>query len=510
MNQDGLKKRYLFKLSTNIVTGLINLFSIAIVPRALGVINFGNFNFTTTIITQFINLLEFRTSTCFYVKVAQRPKDNKLVLFYSFITMLLFLVLIVLITGIVFSPFRKFVFQDQGSVIIIYALILVILTWVLELFVKIMDAHGATVPLEKMRIVNKVLGVLLLLILLFSNRLNLNNYFYYQYFLLLLLLYYLYRYLRRNNYLTFESSLSKRDFISYFKEFYDYSGPLGLYVILQFVHITFDRWILQYYGGGFQQGLYSFSFAISSVCLLFTVSMIPLFTRELSAAAGENSIEKMAKLYRLFVPMLYAITGYFCCFIFVESKSIIQLFGGTEYKTAELTLKILSFYPLISVYSNLNGSVIYANGKTDFVLKLALVITPVSMIAAWFFMSNGSWGLNFGSKGLAVKEIILEFISVVIILYINTDFLKLRFRNYLVHMIFSILPFIIFAYSAHFIVRWLFSELNISPEPIILFFISGVVYSFFTLLVIWVYPMVFGLSRKDVSTEINSLFKRSE
>src|SRR4030095_2072239 len=176
------------------------------------------------------------------------------------------------------------------------------------------------------------------------------------------------------------------------------------------------------------------------------------------------------------------------------------LFGGTEYETAGLTLKILSFYPLISVYSNLNGSVIYANGKTDFVLKLALVITPVSMIAAWFFISNGNWGLNFGSKGLAIKEIILEFISVVIILYINTDFLKLRFRNYLVHMIFSILPFIIFAYSAHYIVHWLGSAF-FSPNPIILFFISGVVYSFFTLLIIWVYPMIFGLSRKDISTQ---------
>jgi O-antigen/teichoic acid export membrane protein len=352
--------------------------------------------------------------------VAQRPKENKLVLFYILITMLIFLVLIVLITGIVFSPFRKFVFQDQGSVIIIYSLILVILTWVLELFVKIMDAHGATVPLEKMRIVNKGLGVLLLLVLFFSNRLNLNNYFYYQYFLLLILLYYLYRYLKRNGYLAFESSLSKRDFISYFKEFYKYSGPLGLYVILQFIHIAFDRWILQYYGGGYQQGIYSFSFGISSVCLLFTVTMIPLFTRELSAAAGEKSIEKMAKLYRLFVPMLYAITGYFCCFIFFESKSIIELFGGKEYETAEQTLKILSFYPLISVYSNLNGSVIYANGKTDFILKLALVSTPVSMIAAWFFISNGNWGFNFGAKGLAYKEIILEFISVIIFIYFNT------------------------------------------------------------------------------------------
>jgi len=508
MNKDSLKKRYIYKLSTNVIGGFINLFSIALIPRALGVINFGNFNFTTTIITQFLNLLEFRTSTCFYVKVAQRPKENKLVLFYSLFTMLLFLVLIGLITGIVFSPFRKVVFQDQESVIIVYSLILVILTWVLELFVKIMDAHGATVPLEKMRIVNKVLGVLLLLVLLFSNRLDLHNYFYYQYFLLLILLYYLYRYSKRNNYLTFESSLSKRDFISYFKEFYSYSGPLGLYVILQFVHIAFDRWILQYYGGGFQQGIYSFSFAISSVCLLFTVTMIPLFTRELSEAASENSIEKMAKLYRLFVPMLYAITGYFCCFIFVESKSIIQLFGGTEYETAELTLKILSFYPLISVYSNLNGSVIYANGRTSFVLKLALIFTPLSMITTWLLLNNGYWGFNLGAEGLAVKEIILELISVVIFVYVNTDFLKLRFRNYLVHMIFSMLPFIIFAYSAHFIVRWICNGFNFSSNTIILFFISGVVYSLFSLLIVWIYPMVFGLSRKDISSQIDTLFKR--
>ena len=130
--------------------------------------------------------------------------------------------------------------------------------------------------------------------------------------------------------------------------------------------------------------------------------------------------------------------------------------------------------------------------------------------AAWFFISNGNWGFNFGAKGLAYKEIILEFISVIIILYVNTDFLKLRFRNYLVHMIFSILPFIIFAYASHFIVHWICNGFNFSSNPIILFFISGVVYSLFSLLIVWVYPMVFGLSRKDISTQINSLFKRSE
>jgi O-antigen/teichoic acid export membrane protein len=510
MNKDSLKKRYIYKLSTNVIGGFINLFSIAIIPRALGVINFGNFNFTTTIITQLLNLLEFRTSTCFYTKLAQRPKESKLVLFYSFFSVLIFLFLSFLIIGIVFSPIKQLVFQEQSTVIIIYALFLVILTWILEILIKVMDAHGETVPLERMRILNKVLGGVVLIILYFSNRLNLNNYFYYQYFLLLILLYYLYRYLRKSSYLVFDAPLRKPDFISYFKEFYTYSGPLGIYVILQFIHIAFDRWILQYYGGSFQQGIYSFSFGISSVCLLFTTTMIPLFTRELSIAAGEQNIKQMASLYRLFVPMLYAVTAYFCCFIFVESKSIIKLFGGNEYSTAELTLKILAFYPLVSVYSNLNGSVIYANGRTSLVLKLALIFTPLSMITTWLLLNNGYWGFNLGAGGLAVKEIILELISVVIILYVNTDFLKLRFRNYFVHMIFSILPFIIFAYSAHFIVYWICTGLEFSSNPIILFFLSGIVYSLLTLLIVWFYPMVFGLARKDIISQINTLFKRSD
>jgi O-antigen/teichoic acid export membrane protein len=510
MNKDSLKKRYVYKLSTNVIGGFINLFSIAIIPRALGVINFGNFNFITTIITQFINLLEFRTSTCFYTKLAQRPKENKLVLFYSFLSLLIFLILSFLIIGITFSPIKQFVFQDQSSDIIVYALFFVTLTWILEIFVKIMDAHGETVPLEKMRMLNKVLGGVLLVILYFSNLLNLNNYFYYQYFLLFILLYYLYRYLKRNSYLIFDSSLRKADFISYLKEFYKYSGPLGFYVILQFIHISFDRWILQYYGGSYQQGIYSFSFGITSVCLVFTTTMIPLFTRELSVAAGEQNIKQMASLYRLFVPMLYAITAYFCCFIFVESKSIIEIFGGKEYSNAELTLKILAFYPLVSVYSNLNGSVIYANGRTNFILKLALIFTPISVIAAWFLISNDYLAFNLGANGLALKELILELISVIILIYFNTDFLKLRFRNYLVHMIFSILPFIIFAYAAHFIVHWISTGLEFSSNPIILFFLSGIVYSLFTLLIVWFYPMVFGLARKDIVAQINTLFKRSD
>ncbi len=505
MSKDTLKKRYFYKLSTNFVGLFINLFTEAIIPRALGVISYGDFNFTTTIITQFLNLFEFRTSTCFYTKLAQRPKENKLILFYSAVTLLIFLVLIVSVVGITFSPFRQFVFQGQSWVIIIYVLFLVMLNWILDLFVKIMDAHGATVPLEKMRLANRVLGILLLVLLYFSNHLNLDNYFYYQYLLIILLLFFLYRYLKKHGYLLFGSTLSRGEFASYFKEFYRYSGPLGLYVVLQFISICYDRWMLQHYGGSYQQGIYSFSYSISNFCFLFVVAMIPLFTRELSVAAGKSDIARMGELYRLYVPMLYAVTAYFCCFIFVESKACIALFGGEEYSSANLTLKILAFQPLVSVYSNLNGSVIYANGRTNLFLKLSLFFTPLGMLVTYLALTNSLWGFNFGATGLAMKGVGLELVTVIIILFVNTKFLKLSFRNYLMHMIFSVLPFLFFAYSSHAITQLLFQMLNVSSNIIVSFFLAGALYSFFALLVVWFYPKVFGFSRNEIAGQINNI-----
>ena len=501
MSIDSLKRRYIYKLSTNFIGFLISLVTAGIVPRALGVNNYGNFNFATTIVNQILTFLDFKTSTCFYTKLSQRQRESNLLLFYAYYTIAILILLVIIISVISMTSLKIFIFSELSISIIYYAVIYVILFWILGLLIKVMDANGATVPLEQMRIINKIISTVIILSLYFYTKLTLTMYFYYMFGVSLALIIPIFIYIKRRIGYSIKlfPLLEKEIVVSYIKEFSIYSSPLALYVILSFISLSFDRWILQISGGSFQQGLYSFSFTLTNYTFMFISAMFPLFTRELSIFARDNDILGMARLFRRYVPLLYSLSAYFACFIFVNAESIIRIFGGVNYLSATTSLKILAILPLISTYSMLNGAVVYANGNTKIFLKIALIFTPIGMITTFILISGKFGGLNLGANGLAIKNVIFEFISVIIILYINSRYLKIKYLRYLLHMIISIIPVTIIAYLSRYFIAYIFQTFTNSTNEILIVFFAGLLYSTVTMLIVIVFPRLFGLYKHDIA-----------
>lgn len=509
MATDTLKKRYSYKLISNLVSFIFSFITAGIIPRALGVVNYGNLNFATTIINQIISLLDFRVSTCFYTKLAQRPNDNNLISFYFYYFLTTVLILTITIVFLVSSPLKSFVFPGQSISIIFYSLIFVVLNWYSDFLVRILDAKALTVVLEKQRVINKVVSSIFLLVLFFINQLNLITYFLYLYITYLFLILALYKKTGLDYGIFSPQIFQSQHRKTIWKDFYHYSSPLGIYVLLQFIQTVFDRWLLQTYGGSFEQGLYSFAFNLTNFCFIFITALIPLFTRELSITISKNDLTNSAKLFRQYVPLLYALTAFFCAFIFVEIKHIISIFGGAEYSSATTPLKILAFYPIISAYSNLNGSVIYANGNTKLFLKLGLIFTPIGMISSLVLLNENIIGINLGATGLAFKNVALEFISVLIVLKYITNYFHLRYFKYIAHMILSLILFIAIATLPHLLI----SKLLPNIHAIIAFLSSGIIYCSLILLAVIYKPIIFGLQKDQISyffTQILNQIKNSK
>jgi O-antigen/teichoic acid export membrane protein len=506
MNNDSLKKRYLYKLVANIIGTLIAIITNAIVPRALGVKHFGDFNFVTTFFKQLIDFLDFRSSTYFYITLSQNQKDNVFMSFYAYFSLIIFSCLTFFTLLISNLPLKNLFLPGQTTIIIYYSLLFVVINWLLDLFIKIMDAKGKTVYSEKWLLVNKLIGAFFIVLLYFIDRLNLISYFITLLISAVFIMMFFYNHLKKDE---FKLTIFKKKDIPlirhHSKKMMAYSAPLGFYVCISFFTLTFDRWMLQKSGGSYQQGLFSFGFMITNFCFLFTQSMLPLFTRELSVAAGENNINKMSTLYRQFVPLLYAITAYFCCFIFIEADTLIIIFGGEEYYEAKNVMVILAFYPLVSVYSNLNGSVIYANSRTKFVLKLAILFAPIGVLITYFLVSNSNFAINLGAEGLSYKMLFLELISVLIILKINTKFLNLVYWRYVVHMIFSVIPFLVIAYFSHNIVNSFTTYFTDYSNLYVKFISSGILYTLLMSVIIIFFPLIMGLNRQDIKSVFQNL-----
>jgi O-antigen/teichoic acid export membrane protein len=500
----SLNRRYLYKIGSNVVAILSGIVVSAIVPRALGVNKYGDFNFTNNIITQILNFLDMRASTCFYVRLSQRREDTKLITFYSIYTLVVFLILLALVSILTIPSYRQLLFENIDSKIIWFSLCLVCIKWVVDILIKIADAQGVTQTVESFKILMYLLGAGVLVVLFYFDVININVFYLYQIASFGLLMFLIFSFFNRKNIgIPLKLSMDTSDFKKYGKEIFTYSLPLAFYLTTTLITEIFDRYILQHYGGSYQQGLYSFSFAMSNMMILFVTAMVPLFTRELSIAFVENDIEYASKLYRKYVPILYVVVAYFCCFLFIAANDVLLIFGGEGYKEAIGSLRILLIYSLVATYSNLNSSVVYAKSENTFLRNLVLVIHPMGMAISYLLISNYFVGAE--AIGLAIKVLVIETIGVTVIMFYISKRLELRISKFFIHMIFSPVILLGVAFLAK---KLLFYFLGAEDGDIFAFILSGMLYTLLFALIIWFFPIFIGVSRASVLEIISRITKR--
>jgi O-antigen/teichoic acid export membrane protein len=292
----------------------------------------------------------------------------------------------------------------------------------------------------------------------------------------------------------------------YTREFYSYCSPLFVLALGGLVLGIFDRWILQRYAGSVQQGFFAFSYQLGAACFIFTVSMTPLITRDFSISFAKKDMEGMARAFRRYIPLFYAISAFLCCFLSVQAGNIISIFGGKSYAQALLAIQIMAFYPIHQTYGQLSGAVFYATGQTRLYRNIGLLFGIIG-IPLTIFLLNPTFGINAGAAGLAVKMVVLQFIAVNIQLYFNARLLKLPFLKYIAHQVLSI--GVLFSLSLLCAILINIATLN----TLIRFLSEGILYALLVGIVVYFWPALFGMKSEDIfnlkKSARNYILKRS-
>lgn len=328
----SLKKRYIAKLSTNLIGMLIALVTQAIIPRGLGPKTYGNFGFLTNSIKQIIGFLKLGTEFCFYTNLSKRPREIGLVGFYFYFVLIASLLLIIFTVIAHITGRYSVLFPDQSLFFIYLAVGWGIISWGTQVLQNMLDAYALTVSTEIIKIFQKIIGLAIIVGLFLLQKLTLISFFLYHYFMLFVLGVGFVYILSKSGFPFQKGWILHREQIkNYFLEFYNYSQPLFIYTLLGLVVGVLDRWLLQYFSGSVEQGFYHLSYKIGAICFLFTSAMTPLITREFSIAFGNKDTHEMARIFRRYIPMLYAISAYFACFVAVQSEAITFILGGGEF-----------------------------------------------------------------------------------------------------------------------------------------------------------------------------------
>lgn len=495
--QSSLVKRYLFKITANIFGFLFTLVTIPIIARALGPKGYGDFYFLNIFFYQLIPLLTFSTSVGFFTKLSQRQHEFGLISFYFRIIFIAFIILFLFIFTVHSFGFDLKIWVGQNIIFVYLAAGYAALMWFIETLYQIADANGLTVRSEISKTIFKLIGMFCILVLYYNGVLEYKSFFLYQYFISFLSICALFFWVNKLGQTSLLSwRLSRETLIKYYNEFYLYSRPLFFYGLLGVLVNVFDRWMLQKYGGGIQQGFFSLSYQIGAVCLMFTSAMTTLITREFSISHFRNDKQKIAHLFRRYIPLLYSLSAFIACFTAVNADYVVSIFGGNDYQGAVLPMTIMALYPIHQTYGQLSGSVFYASGETKLYSTIGTIFMIIGIPITYLCIApKNMLGLNVGALGLSIKMIGIQFFAANIQLFFNSRYLKLPFTKYLIHQIGCVLVLIILSVLSKYISYQLSFFLE---NQLISFIAAGFIYTIFVILTLIGYPKIFGLYKSDI------------
>jgi O-antigen/teichoic acid export membrane protein len=501
--KDSLKKRYLSKLGTNFVGLFFGLAIAMVVPRALGPKDYGDFEFITSFFRELIPFFTFATSMAFFSKISQRQSETSLIVFYKYVLWLGFSLLIFFVILSQNIGFDQIIWPDQKKIYVMLGLGLVIITTYSGVLGQILDALGVTVKMEIGKIIQKIIGLSIISVLFFFKLLNLTSLYIYN-IVIQLILFVIFLLLIKNTSaginIISDWYLPVNKFKKYIVEFYRYSQPLFVYGLIGAFVGIFDRWILQIYGGSIEQGFFGLAFKIGTLCFIFTSAMTTLIIREMSIAYHENNFKKMRYLFRRYVPILYSIAAILCCFIFMNAEAVGIIIGGADFKEARITIMIMSLYPIHQTYGQLCGSIFYATGQTRLYRNIGIIFMIIGALAALILIApKNQYGFEYGSIGLALKFLLIQYLLVNVQLYYNSKLLELNFKKYFIHQLACLGMLLIFSFISKIIADYFFSSYyNIYFSVIF----PGIIYSLIVLIVLKFFPIIFGLYREDLRQSI--------
>ena len=486
--EDSLKKRYSIKLLASIISGLIGAILIAIVPKALGPIAYGQFVYIQDFFMKIIGFLDMGTSMAFFTKLSAKHTRKELVTFYFIYAFIVFIVVFLFLLIIDFFSYAHNLLPNIPNEYIYMGLFFGFFTWLTQIFIKISDAYALTVSVELIKIGHKLVMLLLLIYFIYFTAFDLESYFYFHYislFLFLLIVSYLF--IKKKIFIKELLNIKNLKFKVISKEFIEYCSPLVIYSIIGIIVGLFDIWLLQKVAGSIQTGFYGLAYALAAMCFIFTSSMTPIITREFAKSYEKKDLEEMKRLFYRYVPMLYSLAAFFGVFVSMQSENILMIFTDENFKDAYLVLVIMAFYPIHQTYGQLSGSIFYATGQTKLIRNIALFTQPLGMLLSFGFI----YLLDYQAVGLAMKMMIGQWIGVNIQLYFNAKFLNFKMKYFLLHQVYSILFFIVLA--------WVSTTLVYVDSAIMSFLFSGFLYTFLAILSTYIFPQVFATSRYEIN-----------
>jgi len=198
------------------------------------------------------------------------------------------------------------------------------------------------------------------------------------------------------------------------------------------------------------------------------------------------------------------------CFMVPWAKEIVTFLLGNAYKESWAIFAIMLLYPIHQSMGQVNATMFLACSRTKAYSAISIIGQVISIPVSYILIASSEDilipGLELGAFGLAIKMVVLN------ILLVNIQALMIaRFNGWKYewkYQVFGITSVLALSYSVKYMISFLFPTLALSTDNlslIILFLSSGVIYLIGVAVILWVYPQVAGLEKRELQTFLNKV-----
>ena len=419
MQNKGVRQRFLASILGNGLRGALSLMTAILLARWMGPYDYGRMAFLTASFMALKGLLDMASSSAFFTFLSQRPRTRRFIGHYWRFIFFQFIFVLLAVGILMPAGWINAIWQGEGRGLILLAFAASFMQGsVWSIATQIAEAERETILVQKIGTVVVVLHLAVMFFLWQVGKLALPLIF-----LALILEYglsslYVARLYRGES----SSNFTQADsFKSVFFEFRNYCTPFVPYILVGVVYDLGDKWMLQYWGGAYQQAYYALATQFATVVLLATASILRILWKEVAEAHYNGNMAKVQFLYQSVSRGVFFLGASLAALLTPWSDQIVKWTLGEGYLPGSTTLMLMFLYPIHQSMGQIGATMLYATGQTRAYTNLGLIFMAISLIVAYFLLAPSQAiipGLGMGSEGLACKMLGMQFIQVNVIAWL--------------------------------------------------------------------------------------------
>ncbi len=486
-----ISERAIISIAGNGAKSLLTFITGMLLAIGLGPEDYGVFAFLLGSFTALRALLDMGTSAAFFSFISKRRRSRNFVFYYLFWLFLQFVISLLFI--ILFAPdaWIERIWEGESKHRIIIAFVTVFMQLqVWQLIAQIGESQRHTGRVQMMNVGIAVVHSILIagIILLDKLTIELVLYFIILEFSIASIIAYIVLPAKFTN----EADSAK----DIFQEYKKFCLPMIPYVWLGVIMGFADLWLLQHYGGKIEQAYYSVAAQFGAISLLATTSILRVLWKEVAEANEKGDKRKVQFLFNRATRILFLVGILISGFLIPWAGEVINQTLGEAYVGGTLVMALMLLFPVHQSLGQINGTMFLALELTKPYVMIGMVNMIIQIIAVYFLLAPREAlvpGLGLASTGLALKMVVLQFISVNVMMWWLA---RIQGWKYSIgYQILGMAIFITMGYVIYYLVDTTFSEsLNIIVRGLLAF----VGYAFFAGFLIYNIPSLTGLSRTEL------------